>query len=57
MVGSAVSKEPSFAVRGQVVCTISIRSKLDNVANSDVDNAKEALILLLELLLVKYLDC
>lgn len=36
--------------------TIGIRSKLDNVANSDVDNTKKALVLLLELFLVKYLN-
>lgn len=36
--------------------TISIWSKLDHVTDSDVNNTEEALILLLELLLVKDLN-
>lgn len=36
--------------------TVGVRGELYNVANSDVDNAKETLILLLELLLVEYLN-
>lgn len=38
-------------------CTICIWSELDNVADPHVDHPQEALVLLLELLLVKYLDC
>lgn len=36
--------------------TVSIRGKFYHVANADVDDTEEALILLLKLLLVKYLD-
>lgn len=35
---------------------IGIRGELDNITNADVDDPKEALILLLEFLLVEHLD-
>ena len=41
----------------EVSFTISTRIKVDNVPNTNVDDTEEALVLLLELLLVKDLYC
>lgn len=39
-----------------VLLTILTAGKVDDITNSDIDDSQEPLILLLELLLVKYLD-
>lgn len=39
-----------------VYCTIGVWSKLNHVADPHVDHSQETLVLLLELLLVKYLN-
>lgn len=37
--------------------TMTVQSKVQNIADFDVDNAEEALIPPLELALIEYLDC
>ena len=37
-------------------CTVTPNFQVDNAANPDVNDPQEALILLLELLLIEYLD-
>lgn len=38
------------------VPTVGIRGELDNITNTNIDDPEEALVLLLEFLLVEYLD-
>jgi hypothetical protein len=37
--------------------TITANAQVDDVSHSDVDDSQEALVLLLEFLLIEYLDC